>query len=99
MRLHRTLIFVLLLNIVAAFVFFLVTVKFTNKYYVPLMQPFGWIFWLGISSFLTPMFVTREKAFAWFQEKYFWGSFILFALHVGFLVMIVQLIVLRYGVD
>jgi len=99
MRVHRTLVFVLLFNLIAAFVFFVITVKFTNEYYLPLMQPFGWIFWLGISSFLTPLFVSREKAFAWFQEKYFWGSFVLFALHIVFLVMIVQLIVLHYGVD
>ena len=99
MRLHRTLIVVLLLNVVAAFVFYLGTVKFTNEYYLPLMQQLDWIFWLGILSFLTPMFVSREKAFAWFQQKYFWGSFILCALHVGFLVMIVQLTVLHYGVD
>jgi hypothetical protein len=87
---------VLALSILGEFVFYILSLQFTEKYYAPIMAVFGWMFWLGILSFLIPLFVSRDKAFEWFQEKYVWASFILFIIHIVCLIVVGELTVSMY---
>jgi len=88
MRFNRRLITILSISVTCAFVFFFITMKLADAYYAPMLVGFGWIFWLGLLSFFMPLFIKKEQAFEWFQEKYMWGSFILFAIHTGLLFLI-----------
>ena len=89
-RFDQTLIIVLALSIIGEYLFLLTTIHFTDTYYVPFLQPFGWIFWLGLLQFIIPLFVSREKAFKWFQKEFLWGSLILFSLHLVLLIIVTQ---------
>jgi hypothetical protein len=95
-RFNRTLIFVLILSVIGEFIFYILTLQFIDEYDASLLTAFGWMFWLGILSFFIPLFVSRKKAFVWFQQKYVWGSFILFALHIIGLIAIGGLTVSIY---
>lgn len=97
MRFNLRLLIVLILSLVGEFIFLLAAIRFTDKYYIPFLQPFGWIFWLGLLQFLIPLAVSREKAFEWFQYKYVWGSVILFIMHIVMLVVITQITIGLYA--
>ena len=97
MRFNLRLLIVLILSLVGEFIFLLAVIQFTDKYHNPLLQPFGWIFWLGLLQFLIPLAVSREKAFEWFQYKYVWGSVILFIMHIVMLVVITQITIGLYA--
>ncbi|MGN6354082.1 MAG: hypothetical protein ACTHLB_11875 [Parafilimonas sp.] len=91
MRFNLRLLIVLILSLAGEFIFLLAAIRFTDKYYIPFLQPFGWIFGLGLLQFLIPLAVSREKAFEWFQYKYVWGSVVLFIMHLVILVVITQI--------
>jgi hypothetical protein len=93
MRFNKRLVIFLTLSLIGNCVFDLTTIQLTDKYYIPLLQPFGWIFWQGLLLFILPFFVTREQAFDWFQKDYVWGSALLFVLHLVLLVILTQIII------
>lgn len=84
MRFHKNLIITFSISIIASFIFFLLVIYINNPTpgSVALLVYLGWIFWLGIFSFLVRVFLNSNITIEWFQESFFWGTIILCVLHI-----------------
>lgn len=82
MRFHPKLIISVAISFLASLGFFYFTMLPATHNDKGIVYAIGWIFWLGIYSFLMPLFTKRETAIEWVQTKYFAGTLLLCIIHI-----------------